>query len=107
MSSKNADLRTSKKKPISATSVEQLQVYLKPEFKNFTQMLQPQKAGSIRPKRMNLTQTLRLIEELYSHRFGKKESTPFHEAIIDYFMSKFKSKQHVDQAAFDLLASTD
>lgn len=56
---------------------------------------------------MNISQTLRLIEDLYSHRFGKKESMSFHESIIDYLQSKFKSKPTVDQAAFDLLASTD
>lgn len=56
---------------------------------------------------MNLPQTLRLIEDLYSHRFGKKESTSFHEAIVDFFHRKCKTKQAVDQGAFDLLASTD
>jgi hypothetical protein len=29
-------------------------VYLKPEFKNFTQLLQPLRPGTIRPKRMNI-----------------------------------------------------
>lgn len=56
---------------------------------------------------MNLSQTLRLIEDLYSHRFGKKESTSFHESIIDFFNAKLKNKGKVDQAAFDLLASTE
>lgn len=76
---------SSKKKVTTITSTDQLQVYLKPEFKNFTQTLQPQRPGTIRPKRMDLHQTLRLIEELYSHRFGKKESMSFHESIVDYF----------------------
>lgn len=73
------------KKAATVTSADQLQVYLKPEYKNFTQLLQPLRPSGIRPKRMNLSQTLRLIEDLYSHRFGKKESTSFHESIIDFF----------------------
>jgi hypothetical protein len=56
---------------------------------------------------MNLLQTLRLIEDLYSYRFTKKESTTFHDAIIDYFQQKFRTKALIDQAAFDLLASID
>ena len=67
------------KKPANTTSVDQLQVYHKPEYKNFTEALNPRSAQTIRPKRMNLLQTLRMIEEIYSFRFGvKRESTTLH-----------------------------
>lgn len=96
------------KKPANTTSVDQLQVYHKPEYKNFTEALNPRSAQTIRPKRMNLLQTLRMIEEIYSFRFGvKRESTTLHQAIVDLLKSKYKQKQMMDQAGFDLLASTE
>ena len=39
------------KKPVNTTSAAQLQVYLKPEFKNFTEALKPKNPQTIRPKR--------------------------------------------------------
>mmetsp|Transcript_4766 Transcript_4766/g.6284 ORF Transcript_4766/g.6284 Transcript_4766/m.6284 type:complete len:202 (+) Transcript_4766:798-1403(+) len=57
---------------------------------------------------MNLLQTLRLIEEIYTFRNGvKKESTTLHQAICDMLKQKYKQKQMMDQAGFDLLASTE
>ena len=46
---------------------------------------------------MNLLQTLRMIEEIYSHRNGvKKESTTLHQSICDWLKTKFKQKQMAD-----------
>lgn len=93
---------------MNTTSAAQLQVYLKPEFKNFTEVLNPRNPQTIRPKRQNLQATLRLIEEIYAHRFGvKKESTTLHESIVDYLKLKFKQKSMIDQTGFDILASTE
>lgn len=93
---------------MNTTSAAQLQVYLKPEFKNFTEALNPRNPQTIRPKRQNLLTTLRTIEEIYSHRFGvKAESKTLHESVCDWLRTKFKQKAMADQTGFDLLASTE
>ena len=40
-----------KVKPLNMTSAAQLQVYLKPEYKNYTEVLKPRNPQQIRPKR--------------------------------------------------------
>jgi len=78
---------TTKARVVNTTSAAQLQVYLKPEFKNFTEVLKPRNPQTIRPKRQNLQVTLRMIEEIYHHRFGiKKESTTLHESICEWLI---------------------
>ena len=70
---------------------------MRPEYSGFTQALQPRNPQSIRPKRQNLPQLLRLIEELYSHRFSMKtqsgETRALHESSIDFFVGKYASKK--------------
>ena len=80
---------------------------MKPEYKNFTEVLNPRNPQQIRPKRQNLSMTLRLIEEIYSHRFTQKETKTLHESICDFFKAKYKQKSMIDQNGFDLLASTE
>ena len=63
-----------KRKPVT-TSAAQLQVYLKPEYVDFTRTLNPRNPNTIRPKRMNLQQTLRLTEDIYSFRFAQKAAS--------------------------------
>jgi hypothetical protein len=94
--------------PKNTTSAAQLQVYLKPEYKNFTEALKPRNPQTIRPKRQNLLTTLRMIEDIYTHRFGvKKESVTLHESICDWLKLKYKQKAMLDQTGFDILASTE
>ena len=41
--------------------------------------------------------TLRMIEDIYSHRFGvKKESVTLHESICDWLKLKYKQKAMID-----------
>jgi hypothetical protein len=63
-----------KKAKPNLTSAAQLQVYLKPEYVEFTNFLQPKNPQTIRPKRMNIQQTLRYIDEIYTYRFLQKSS---------------------------------
>jgi hypothetical protein len=56
---------------------------------------------------MNIQQTLRNIEEIYSHRFAQKETKTLHESIVDLLKSKYKQKAMIDQNGFDLLASIE
>ena len=86
-----------KQKPLNTTSAAQLQVYLKKEYKNFTEALNPRNPQTIRPKRQNLPATLRIIEEVYSHRFAiKKENVTLHESIVDWLKTKYKQKSMLD-----------
>lgn len=85
---------------------------MKPEFVEFTKVLAPQNPQNIRPKRMNIQQTLRLMDEIYSYRFsqksGAKAQMTLIEATLDTLNNKLnKLKAKVDQAAFDLLASIE
>lgn len=47
------------RKLANQTSAAQLQVYMKPEYVDFTKRLAPKNPQNIRPKRMNIQQTLR------------------------------------------------
>lgn len=61
---------------------------------------------------MNLQQTLRLTEDIYSYRFAQKAASKANQTLyassIDFFNAKYnKLKSKVDQAAFDMLASVE
>jgi hypothetical protein len=45
---------------------------MKPEYIEFTKFLAPKNPQNIRPKRMNIQQTLRVMDEIYSYRFSQK-----------------------------------
>lgn len=64
-----ASVITSARRRPATTSAAQLQVYLLPDYKQYVQALKPRNPETIRPKRMNLQQTLRLIDEIYTFRF--------------------------------------
>lgn len=82
------------------TSAAQLQVYMKPEYVDFTKRLAPKNPQNIRPKRMNIQQTLRLIEEVYSYRHGQKSGQKaqmsLEAAVIEQLTGKLKLKAKVD-----------
>jgi len=61
---------------------------------------------------MNIQQTLRLVDEIYSYRFSQKSTAKAHmtlaEAIIDTANKKLNGiKAKIDQSSFDLLASIE
>lgn len=43
---------------------------MKPEYVDFTRLLAAKNPQTIRPKRMNIQQTLRLIDDIYTFRFA-------------------------------------
>lgn len=73
---------------------------MKPEFVEFTRTLAPQNPQNIRPRRMNIQQTLRLIDDIYSFRHslktGPKAQMPLSAAVVHYLATKLKNKAKVD-----------
>ena len=76
-------------------------------------------ANIIRPKKMNVKEFLRLIEEIYSFRFdfrsvtpalpGKDEVPPssLQEAAARFIKIKMKTKAKADQLAIDFISSIE
>ena len=85
---------------------------MKPEYVEFTRLLAAKNPQTIRPKRMNIQQTLRLIEDIYAFRFQQKAQAKSQmtlvEGTVELLYQRFnRLKAKVDQVGFDLLASIE
>ena len=87
------------------------------QYKEFLEKLKPNNPQIIRPKKMNVKEFLKLVEEIYSYRFdyksvpsSKKETSPptsLQDAAARYLTIKLKTKSKVDQQGMDFLSSIE
>jgi hypothetical protein len=85
-------------------------------FLEFINEIKPLNSHTIRPKKMNIKEFLRTIEEIYSFRFDyksvalKKDDQPpqsLQEAAARLIKIKMKTKAKADQSAMDFISSID
>jgi hypothetical protein len=65
--------------------------------------------GSIRPKKMNIKELLRIIEEIYSFKFENKvdQHLGLQDTVARFIVQKFKTKPKIDQSAMDFIISLE
>lgn len=90
------------------------------EYKQFISMAQLQNPQQYRQKKLSLQNLLRLVEEIYAHRYLKDTQKlqsqnssfnptekPFYASVFELMNQKYKQKKMLDQNIIDLIASID